>query len=85
VKHSYLNYDRFIIGSASLLLASKIRDCKLSLKNIAKQYFHFAKYKLNKGKEHNVMLNDKTFDNIIDKIVRYENKLLQTIQFNFEI
>lgn len=73
------------MGSAAILLASKIRDRKPQLKQLGLAYFNFIKHKLYKHKQHSMILNDQILEAITEKVAVYENTLLKTIQFNFDL
>lgn len=76
-KNSYINYDRFIMSTACIILACKILDTHIKLDNVCASYL-----RLISETQENPLLDEQKMQKIRDKVCIYEAELLKTINYN---
>ncbi|KAM3129102.1 hypothetical protein pb186bvf_018814 [Paramecium bursaria] len=76
----YLQYDRFIVAAASLLLAQKIKDGDPRMRMLLHNY-----YKILQNIEPTQMANEAVMLSIQNKLCIAESRILKVIEYDFDI
>ena len=79
-KKSYLNYDRFLILTASYLLASKIKNMDCRVKNLCNAMNNVITRKNINPEPY----NEERMKRLKDHISVYETEILRTLEYDIE-
>jgi transcription initiation factor TFIIIB Brf1 subunit/transcription initiation factor TFIIB len=82
-KNSYLHHDRFFIAAAGLVLACKILDFHVDLRNIASKFYNVhCELVLGKKKD---MITDVLTKSFKEKICQAEEDIVSGLKYDFAV